>query len=64
MKIYLKVRLCCKTKIGKMCCLDDRGIISKEYFCIFEHQAPDSVFLTYMLTYNKGNDRLHFVRER
>lgn len=64
MKISLKVRLCYKTKIGKMCCLDDRRIISKEYFCIFQHQAPNSVFLTYTLTCNEGNERLHFVKER
>lgn len=32
-KISWKVRLCCKTKIDKKCCLGDRGVISKEFFC-------------------------------
>lgn len=63
MKISWKVRLCYKTKIDEKYCLDGRGIILNEFFCIFQHQATKSVFLTYMSTYNDGNERLHFVKD-
>jgi len=61
---FLKEKAAVQTKIDKKFCSIEKGVISKKFFCIFEHQPPKSVFVTYVLTYNKGNARLHSVRER
>lgn len=47
---FLKGEAILQNKIDKKCCLDERRVISKEFFCIFEHEPPKYVFITYMLT--------------
>lgn len=56
---FLKEEATLKNKIDKKCCLNERRVISKEFFCNFEHKPPKSVFVTYALTYGEDSARVH-----